>query len=109
MTVESVKFKWGTEAQILALLPTDAKWVNRAFYYPSDKSYFYQAVDGVTRKYGDGSGSGTGVKLNGSVLGGVKTYIQTNELLDIPEHHDYNTFSLKIDGDIKLGGQINFM
>jgi len=105
---DTVRFKDGTEAQILALLPTDIKWVNKAFYYPIDKDYFYRIVDGVMKLYGGGQslGGGTGVKLNGKVLGGIKTFIESADLLDIPENHDYNTFNLKVEGVVKNNGII---
>lgn len=106
---DQVKYKWGTEAQILALTVNDASWVNRAFYYPSDKSYFYQAVDGVMRKYGDGASAWVGISINDAVIGGVKRLIQTNETLRIPDHYDYNTYKLTVDGHIILDGKINFL
>lgn len=47
-----VKYYFNTESKILSLLPTDVQWQESAFYYPSDKTYFYQAVGGVMKKYG---------------------------------------------------------
>ena len=63
---ELIKYYYGTEAQILALTNTSPNWVEKAFYYPSDKTYFYQLVNGVMKKYGDVSGvlSGIGITLN---------------------------------------------
>ena len=37
-----IRFKYGMEAQILALTPSDANWVERAFYYPEDKQTFIE-------------------------------------------------------------------
>ena len=59
----SLSFKYGTEAQILALTTSSASWVDRAFYYPSDKTYFYQALDGVMKKYGGGGVGVTGIGI----------------------------------------------
>jgi len=46
------KYNFGTEAQILALLNTSPLWIDLAFYYPSDKAYFYQIQNGVMKKIG---------------------------------------------------------
>lgn len=104
-----VEFKYGTEAQILALTPTDSNWIDRAFYYPDDKDYFFQVLNGIMKKYGSGENATLGIKLNGRGIGGVKTLIETNDILDIPENWDYNTFFLDIDGLIEVEGQINIM
>jgi len=48
----AIRFIYGTEAEILALQPTDTRWVERAFYYPEDKTYFFQALNGVMKRYG---------------------------------------------------------
>lgn len=109
---EPIKFRYGTEAEILTLTPASENWFNRAFYYPSDKSYFYQAVDGVMKKYGDGEDNeffGYGILLNDKVIGGVKSLIETNDVLEIPENYDYNTFKLDVEGIINCEGQINIM
>jgi len=105
----NVYFKYGTEAQILALTPASSSWVERAFYYPSDKTYFYQALNGVMKKYASGEGSSVGIKLNGRSIGGVKSLIELNDTLEIPENWNYNTFSLDVDGVINMDGQINMI
>jgi hypothetical protein len=46
------KFKFGTEVQILALTSASPQWTDLAFYYPSDKAYFYQVQNGVMKKIG---------------------------------------------------------
>jgi hypothetical protein len=108
-----VKYIYGTEAQILALDNTHDLWCERAFYYPSDKSYFYQLVNGGMKKYGDGedavASSGVGVFLNGKVIGGVKTLIESIDSLLIPVNYDYNTFQLYVEGTIQCNGQINMI
>lgn len=103
------KFKYGTEAQILALLPTDSSWVNRAFYYPGDKDYFFQALDGVMKKFAGGESIGEGIKLNNQVIGGVKSVLLESDVLFIPENWDYNTFILSNNGTIINNGTINIM
>lgn len=105
----ALKFIYGTEAQILALTPESPNWVDRAFYYPEDKEYFFQAVSGVMKKYGSGQGSGVGIRLNGDLLGGIKTLIEMNDILTIPGNYDYNTYQLDIQGSIECNGQINMM
>lgn len=105
----AVVYKYGTEAQILALQPTDVAWENRAFYYPEDKDYFFQALDGVMKKYASGEGSSVGVKLNGQTFAGIKTLIEENDILEIPENYDYNTFKLNVEGIIDCNGEINVM
>lgn len=105
----NVIYKFGTEAQILALTPEDESWVEQAFYWPTDKDYSYQIFDGVMRKKGGGEGSSVGVKLNSQTFGGVKTLIEVNDVLDIPENYDYNTFSLGVEGVINCSGQINII
>lgn len=104
-----IKFVYGTEAQILALVPTDAAWVDRAFYYPEDKPYFYQALDGVMKKYGGGETSGVGIRLNGSIIGGVKSLIESTDILTIPENYEYNVHRLNVQGNINSEGEINIM
>lgn len=106
----TLKFIYATEVQILALTPSSNKWVDRAFYYPADKSYFYQALDGVMKKYsGDATEMGVGVRLNGKVMGVVKTFIEEDETLEIPAKYDYNTFSLSNAGIINCEGKINIL
>ena len=106
---DKLKFVYGTEAQILALLVTDINWVNRAFYYPNDHSYFFQALDGVMKKYGGGTTTevGIGIFLNGLVIGGVKRFIEADDILEIPLNWDYNIRALAVDGQIICDGQIN--
>jgi len=103
----TVNFVYGTESQILSLTSDSPKWVEQAFYYPVDTDYFYQALNGVMKQYGGGSQAGTGIKLNGMVIGGVKRIIETTELLNIPLYYDYNTFTLEVNGIINCDGQIN--
>ena len=107
----AIRFIYGTEAEILALTPSSSKWVERAFYYPEDKTYFFQALNGVMRRYGAGDTTlvGVGVTLDGKVVGGVKTKILLGETLDIPINYDYNTFSLFVQGEVNVSGQINMM
>lgn len=106
----SIKFKYGTEAQILALTTDSPNWVNLGFYYPSDKAYFYQVQNGVMKKIGaDVSVVGVGCMINDKVIGGVKPFIAINEVLTVPEEYDYNTFPMTVDGDIILAGNINIL
>lgn len=104
-----VQYKYGTEAQILALQPIDDQWVERAFYYPDDKGYFFQALNGVMVKYGGGEDSGVGVRINGDLIGGVKSVIEVNEILDIPENFEYNIYRLNINGTVNCNGTVNIM
>ena len=105
----TVRFIYGTEAQILAITPEDETWVERAFYYPSDRSYFYQALDGVMKKYGveDITEVGVGATLNEKTIGAILTIIEEGDTLDIPEDYDYNTFRLTSQGVINCKGTIN--
>lgn len=105
----SLKFKYNTEAAILALTPSSPEWVERAFYYPEDKTYFYQALNGEMKLYGGGDVNvvGVGVTLNGKVIGGVKSLIEENETLIIPDNYEYNVFKTTIDGTIILDGTLN--
>lgn len=106
---ELITYFFGTEAQILALTSASPNWVEKAFYYPSDKGYFYQLVDGVMKRYGMGDGVllGIGILLNDAVIGGVKTLIETNDVLTIPVNYEYNVYRLTIDGIINSDGVIN--
>lgn len=108
---ELVKYLYGTEAEILALEETDKNWFDRAFYYPSDKSYFYQAIDGVMKKYGSTpvEDVGVGVKLNNKVIGGSKSLIESFDVLTIPENFEYNPVSLHVEGTINSEGTINIL
>lgn len=106
---DKLKFVYGTEAQILALTPEMTGWVNRAFYYPNDRSYFFQALNGVMKKYGGGTTTevGIGIFLNNLVIGGVKQLIECTDLLEIPLHWEYNVTRLSVDGIIENDGIIN--
>lgn len=107
----AIKYKYGTEAQILALTTDSAGWVDRAFYYPEDKNYFYQALNGEMKVYGAGNVSivGLGITLNEKIIGGVKTLIEQDDILNIPENWDYNTKTLTVAGEINCYGDINIM
>ena len=110
---KDIEFFDGTEAQILALTSAHPKWIERAFYYPSDKDYFYQILNGRMRPFGkvgsEGTAAGVGVKINGQVLGGVKTHVLSSDSVDIPQLYDYNTFALSVEGEINCNGSINLM
>ena len=104
-----VEFYDNSEAKILELTSEDAQWVDKAFYYPNDKDYFYRLVDGEMKKYGSGEGvsGGVGVKLNSLVIGGVKNVIEAYDILDIPENYEYNCVKLLTYGTINNYGTIN--
>lgn len=109
-----VQYFIGTEAQILALTPVDENWVERAFYYPTDKTYFYMALGGEMKKYGyyepsEINVSGVGIMLNDKVIGGVKSLIEINDILFIPENFEYNLLNLQIEGVINNEGVINIL
>ena len=102
-----VKYIYGTEVQILALTVADTLFIEKAFYYPSDKDYFYQLVDSAFKKYGSGDSAGVGVTLNDKIIGGVKSFIESDETLSIPEYYEYNLHKLTVDGMINCYGTIN--
>lgn len=104
-----VRFYNNTEAKILALMPNDPQWVDFAFYYPSDKSYFYRIVNGVIVQYGAGDVSivGAGITLNEKVIGGVKRLIEIDDILNIPKNWEYNPMKLAVSGTITNNGTIN--
>jgi hypothetical protein len=108
-----VRYVFGTEAQILALTAADELWYDRAFYYPSDQTYFYQVLNGQMKRYGDGVAAavqtGIGCFLNDKVMGGVKTLIEGVDSLLIPDNYDYNTFRLDVEGLVQCNGQINIL
>jgi hypothetical protein len=54
---------------------------------------------------------GIGITLNGRVIGGVKRFIEENDILDIPNYWEYNVFDLDVDGriDIDENGMINIL
>lgn len=106
---EPIRYIYGTEAQILALNPSNPNWFEQAFYYPTDEdiNYFYQAFGQEMKRYG--GGDGIGIKLNNKVIGGVKNYIEQDDVLEIPEYFDYNVFNLRVDGTINCNGQINIL
>ncbi len=107
---QPIKFTYGTVAQIEALTDEDPKWVEQAFYYPDDATWFYQIRNGEMKKYhGDPGEVGVGCKLNGQVMGGVKQYIEADDLLVVPLYYEYNTTSLTVDGTINLEGSINIL
>jgi hypothetical protein len=59
---------------------------------------------------GTGGFGGIGIKLNGQVIGGVKRFIEVNDLLDIPEFWQYNIVGdLDVDGLIDNKGEINLI
>ncbi len=104
------KFKFNTDAEILALTPEHPSWENLAFYYPNDRTWFYQAYEGVLKKYhGDPSEGGVGIFLNGKVIGGVKQYIEADDVLDVPANWEYNVTQIAVDGIINLDGDINIL
>ena len=111
--VKDIEFFDGTEAQILALTSSHPKWIERAFYYPSDKDYFYQVLGGRMRPFGkigsEGTNAGVGVKINGQVMGGVKTAIADTDTVTIPTDYDYNTFALSVAGAINCDGGIHII
>ena len=104
-----VKYYFNTEQSILALTPQSPLWTEKAFYYPNDRDYFYQAFNGELKKYGAGTSAGVGIKLNNQVLGGVKSVIQSDEVLDIPTDYEYNIYKLTVLGTINVRGTINIM
>ena len=108
---QPIVYKYGTEAQILALTPSDPNWADLGFYYPSDKPYFYQAVGGAMKQYGGGdpSVSGVGITLNDKIIGGVKSLIESEEVLKIPEHWEYNITRLLVAGTITNEGTIKIL
>ena len=106
-----VEFTFGTDEQIQALTPSDPLWIELGFYYPADKTWFYQIVGGVLRKYGGGETSeiGVGATINDKVIGAIKTRILNDEVLKVPENYDYNTFFLDMEGSASIEGNINIM
>lgn len=102
-----------SESEILALTPASELWFDKAFYYPNNyprKSYFYRLLDGEMYQIGSKESSGgVGVKLNGSVIGGVKSLIEESETLEIPENYEYNLLHLQVDGVINCNGTINLL
>lgn len=114
-TVTQVKYVSSkSEAEILALTPNDAKWYDKGFYYPNDiplKPYYYRVVNGEMVLYAGGETGivAAGCTINDKVIGGVKSHILTDDVLVVPEGYDYNTFPMKVDGDIILDGEINII
>lgn len=104
-----VEYFQGTEVQILALQSGDVQFVELAFYYPNDKDYFFRITNGSMKKYGAGDSSGVGIRLNTKLLSGPKILIEENDILEIPENYDYNTFTLNVEGIINCDGQINMI
>jgi hypothetical protein len=65
---------------------------------------------------GDGNGltnlpsAGVGIKLNNQVIGGVKSYIEESDVLEIPQYYQYNVVgNLVIDGTVNSLGEINLL
>ena len=102
-----------TEAQILTLTSSSTLWFEYAFYYPSDSNggnYFYRLENGVMVKKGGGAGiGGIGITLNGLVIGGAKSLIEENDLLNIPENWEYDAKRLNVKGVINCFGEINIL
>lgn len=105
-----------SEAQILALRSSSEKWYPNGFYYPNDipaLGYFYRLENGVMNPKGKQNGGtaigGTGVTLNNNVIGGIKTLIENDDSLHIPENYDYNTYKLNVQGVVNVEGTINIM
>lgn len=103
-----------SEAEILALTASDPKWYDQGFYYPNDipiKPYYYRIVSGSMVQYagGDVSIVGLGITLNDKILAGIKTLIESSDILTIPENFDYNSYRLNISGVVNNTGQINIM
>ena len=107
----AVKYYTGTEAQILSLSPASPQWAELAFYYPTDKTYFYRIVNNSMQKYGAGDLNllGIGILLNDKVLGGFKSYILPSDVLTIPENYEYNGYLLNIEGVVNCNGTINIL
>jgi len=105
----AVRYIYGTDAQILAL--ESSELVERAFYYPSDKNYFYQAISGELRKYGDGDAEifgGVGAYLNNKVIGVPKKYIREGETALIDQDYQYTIHGeLICEGEIINNGELN--
>lgn len=104
-----VKYYFNTDTEILSLTPTHPAWQDRAFYYPEDKTYFYQALDGVMKRYagGDVSVIGVGCTIDEKVIGGVKQVIYSGETLEVPEDFEYNVSRLSVQGIANVQGTIN--
>lgn len=105
----TIAFFYGSEESILQLTPESGYWVERAFYYPVDKTYFYQAFEGSLKKYGAGDVSviGEGITINSKVIGGVKYFILEDDILYVPEYYEYNIYKLSLSGSINNNGVIN--
>lgn len=97
-----------SEAEILALTSASPLWYDLGFYYPNDTPsipYFYRLVNGVMVKYA----TGVGVTLSGEAIGGVKSLIESGEVLDIPENYEYNIHELIVEGSVNVNGKINML
>lgn len=111
----TLKFIYGTEAQILALTPESEAWYNLGFYYPSDRAYFYQAVDGEMKKYGytDPGDQVEGVTINDKFMTGLKYNLIEEDVLLIPENYllkypyIYNAGSINCSGILIVGDSSN--
>ncbi len=49
---------------------------------------------------------GIGIKLNGQVIGGVKRFIESDDILDIPLYWQYRVTDLTVDGIVNNEGEI---
>lgn len=104
-----------TESQILSLTSENELWFDKGFYYPSDSnggSYFYRLENDVMVKKGGGGGvgvSGIGITLNYLVIGGSKSFIEENDILNIPEKWEYDVKRLNVQGVINCEGEINIL
>ena len=113
-----IKFKESSEQNILNLKIGDTQWVERAFYYPSDKdNIFYQVINGRMRKFDCTLGSGTstsetaqeaiGILLNSKMYSGYKMNIIESDILFIPEDYEYHGNYLTINGLVNCEGIIS--
>ena len=115
--MQRIEFYDSTDEKINALTPASQNWVEKGIYWPRDKDYFYRIVDGILIPIGKGAstaiasgeGVGVGIKLDGKVIGGVKSLILQAEELIIPQDWEYNVFSLCVQGVICNFGTINIM
>lgn len=112
-----IKFKESTEASILNLKVGDPQWVERAFYFPSDKdNIFYQVINGRIRAFdctasNDNGGGNTqeliGISLNNKEFHGFKMFIEDSDILNIPQYYEYVGNYLTINGIVNCEGIIS--
>lgn len=60
-------------------------------------------------EYGGGATGGEGITLNNKVIGGVKSFIESADVLDIPQYWEYNLYKIDVDGTVLLDGEINII